>query len=209
MPNPTPTNYQRLSGAGYRQTIPAWAIVLLFFVIGIFVLLLRGRRVRLYLGDDHLLSVEWDGAKEYYKRFRYEDIQALVVRRTPDGHIMNIFLGFLAVVFYLIAAGVMGQPGWMWFWLVIGTLLLGAFVASLIAGPTCQCHLRTAVQTEELVSLGRFKKAERGLALLRERIVARQGDLTPEEIPARYRQFQEATAQRYVSDDPNAPPRMI
>ena len=38
--------YRRLSGTGYHYLVPPWALVLLFFVMGIFVLLFRGRRTQ-------------------------------------------------------------------------------------------------------------------------------------------------------------------
>jgi len=210
MANPPAINYQRLPGTGWRQLVPGWAILLLFFVIGIFALLLRGRRVRLYLGDDHLLSVDWDGAKEYYKRFRYDDIQALVVLRTKDAIIVNVFAGTLTAVLFLLAVGMANEAPAMWFFLIVGSLFLAILIVNLIAGPTCKCQLRTAVQVEELVSLVRLKHAGRVLDLLRQRIVAVQGELSPEEIPARFEQFLQATTVgRYVVDDPNAPPRMI
>ena len=205
MSMPAPPIYQRLPGSGYRQVAPGWAILLLFFVIGIFALLLRGRHVRLYLGEDHLLVVEWDGAKEHYKRFRYEDIQALAVRRTQDGRLLGIFAGFLTVVLYLLAAGSADAPAAMWFFLALGTAFLLVLVGNLIGGPTCMCHLRTAVQTEELVSLRRLKRAEHALGLLQARIVAVQGRLTAEELEVR----RESISKGYVVDDLNAPPRMI
>jgi len=85
--------------------VPAWLVVLLFFVIGIFALLFRGRRVRLWLGDDHILRVESDGYRESYKRFRYQDIQFLTVRRTMDGKVMNAVLGFIIFAFAMLAWG--------------------------------------------------------------------------------------------------------
>jgi len=210
MANATAPNYQRLPGTGFRRLVPGWAILLLFFVMGIFALLLQGRRVRLYLGDDHLLSVDWDGGKESYKRFRYDDIQALVMLRTKDAMILNAFAGTLTAVLFLLAAGMANEAPAMWFFVIMGSLFLAILIGNLIAGPTCKCHLRTAVQVEELVSLSRLKHAERALELLRQRIAAVQGEMTPEEIPARLQQFQQtATAARYVVDDPNAPPRMI
>jgi hypothetical protein len=209
MATPTQVHYQRLPGSGYRQIAPGWAILLLFFVIGIFALLLRGRHVRLYLAEDHLLAVDWDGATEHYKRFRYEDIQALVIRRTSEGRLLSVFTGFLTVILYLLAVGSADSPVGMWVFLGLGTMFLLVLVGNLIGGPTCKCHLRTAVQTEELVSLGRLKRAEPALSLVRERIVAVQGNLTPAEVADRYQQLREYMSKGYVVDDPAAPPRMI
>ena len=82
--------YRRLSGTGYHYLVPPWALVLLFFVMGIFVLLFRGRRTQLWLGPEHLLLVETDGYREYYKRFNYRDIQAFIIRKTPQGKAVNV-----------------------------------------------------------------------------------------------------------------------
>lgn len=209
MSSSVPNSYQRLPGTGFRRQAPPWVILLLFFVIGIFALLLRGRQVRMYLGDDHLLTVDWDGAKEYYKRFRYEDIQALTIRRTHEARLLNAVLGCLAGLLFVLALVAAGERGLMWFLIVLGSVAVLGLTINLILGPSCQCHLQTAVQNEELVSLGRLKRAQQALGRLQERISAVQGTLAAEEIPVRNQELQAALAARYVVDDPSAPPRML
>jgi hypothetical protein len=94
-----------------------------------------------------------------------------------------------------------------------------------LLGPTCTCHLRTAVQTEELPSLSRVRRVRRVLNRIRPLIVAAQGQLTSEEVSARMRELSQSLTQgqaapagqpaspaepsRYVIDDLNAPPRII
>ena len=41
-----------------------------------------GSSSRIYLGEDHLLSVESNLSTEKYYRFYFSDIQAIIVRRT-------------------------------------------------------------------------------------------------------------------------------
>jgi hypothetical protein len=208
--------YQRLPGTGYRHLIPPWAMFLLFFVIGIFVLLFRGRRVQLWQGKEHLLLVEWDGLREYYKRFGYGDIQAFVVQKTREGMVVNGVL--LAVILFWLVLGIAvpdtaGRIGLLSVAALFGLLLLVNF----LSGPTCKCSVRTAVQVEELPSLGRLPRARKVLARLRPLIVAAQGQLVPEEIPAKMQEWtaQRATAAstanqaRFVVDNPNAPPRIL
>ena len=204
--------YERLPGTGYRQLVPTWAMLLLFFVIGIFVLILRGKRVQLWLGDDHLLILDWDGSREFYKRIRYQDIQTIIVQRTTEGKIVNALLG--GIVLFLVICGLaVGDTVGTIILLVIaaifGLILLGNF----ISGPTCKCQLRTAVQTEELHSLTRLPKVRKALDRLRPRITAAQGPLTPEEISQRFQTTEapsaEAPAPQFIVDDPNAPPRII
>lgn len=173
MDTPAKPAYERLSGFGYRRMLPGWAIFLLFFVIGIFVLLLRGRRVQLWLGEDHLLLVEWDGYKEYYKRFRYADIQSLTIRKTDERFALNALLAFLLVVLILLAWLVQDPVGTGIFLglCLIVTLVL---VINSLMGPSCQCFLRTAVQTEELVCLPRVRKAQAAFQRLRPLLAAAQ-----------------------------------
>jgi hypothetical protein len=186
--------YQCLPGTGYKRLVPAWAIVLLFFVVGIFALLLRGRRVQLWLGGDHLLSVEWDGTREYYKRFRYTDIQAVTMRRTKESLAWSIVLGWVTAIFAAIALS-SELPGMKIFFWIVTAMFVAALIYNLAAGPTCECHLRTAVQTEPMPSLNRIRRAEKALGLLRARIAAVQGEVTHEEIPARMVQLYGGSAE--------------
>jgi hypothetical protein len=74
------------------------------------------------------------------------------------------------------------------------------------------------VQVEELPSLSRLPRARKVLTRLRPLIVAAQGQLAPEEIPAKMQEWTAqsaaaastaASAARFVVDDPNAPPRIL
>ena len=184
MPEKPATVYQRLPGTGYRRVLPGWALVLLFFVIGIFVFLLRGRRNQLWTGDDHLLMVESDGSKELYRRYFYRDIQALVLRRTVDGMVITIILALISLGLGLLATGGPDQYSRIVIGIIAGAFLLMA-TANILAGPTCRCYLRTAVSSEELPSLNRLRQVRKALDRLRPLIVAAQGELAPEEIPPR------------------------
>ncbi len=172
--------YRKLPGVGYRRLVPAWAMILLFFVIGIFVLLLRGKRVELWLGPDHLLLVEWDGSREYYRRLYYRDIQAVVVRRTSEWMGVNILLGVLVLLFAFVATLVSAPVP-----LVLAGVCALILVVYLVGGPTCNCQLRTAVQTVDLLSLQRLRHARKALDLLRPKIEEAQGRITVEDLVAR------------------------
>ena len=209
--------YRRLPGTGYRYVIPGWALVLLFFVIGIFVLLFRGRRVQLWEGNEHLLLVEWDGYREYYKRFDYRDIQAFIVRKTNESTIFNAILGAIVCVLAALAIGA-SEIGLRVFLLVLAGVLGLILLVNALSGPSCRCSIRTAVQTDDLPSLNRLRRSRKVLARLRPLIAAAQGQLAPEEIPVRMRELEQTPAaspgepaapQRYVVDDPNAPPRIV
>jgi hypothetical protein len=185
-------------------------MVLLFFVIGIFVLLFRGRRAQLWQGEEHLLLVEWDGYREYYKRFGYRDIQALVIRKTNDGLVGNIVVGAVVALFALLGASASDPVARIILFSIMGLFALVLLINALY-GPTCQCVVRTAVQTEELPSLSRLRRARKVLERLRPKFVEAQGQLTAEEIPARMQAWVAPVANpaSYVADQADAPPRMV
>ncbi len=165
--------YRRLPGTGYRKLLPTWAVLPLFFVIGIFVLLFRGKRVQLWQGEDHLLLVESDGYREFYKRFGYGDIQAIVIRKTSEATALNAGLAVVAVV--LVALGAAATDAARWVLLSLAGFCLSLLLVNVAMGPACQCYIQTAVQTEELLSLNRLKRARRVLARIRPAIIAAQG----------------------------------
>jgi len=201
--------YQRLPGTGYRQLVPGWALVLLFFIIGIFVLLLRGRRVQLWLGEDHLLVVDWDGYREYYKRISFRDIQSVVICRTGQALATNLILG-LATAGFLILGFTVGDEVGMTILLVLAGIFGLVLVGNLLQGPTCKCQLRTAVQTEDLHSLTRLRTALKALAQLRPLIVAAQGELTAGDIAQRLPSLAGniGEAPGAPEQNPQAPPRI-
>ena len=67
------------------------------------------------------------------------------------------------------------------------TGIFGFFLfLNLLRGPTCSCHLRTAVQHEELPSLRRVRNAEKVLARIRPLIEAAQGTAQTEALAEQY-----------------------
>lgn len=166
--------YERLPGTGYRRLVPAWTMAPLFLVIGIFVLLLRGRRTQLWLGKEHLLLVESGGAREYYKRFDYNDIQAIIVRKTNEQFMVNLFLGIIVLLLVGLGISIKDSTALSIFCGIaafFGLVLLLNWLAS----PSCVCHIRTAVQLDELVSLRRVKTAKKVIARIQKRVEEKQG----------------------------------
>ena len=173
-------NYRRLPGTGYRYRVPGWTVVLLFFVIGIFVLLLR-RRIQLWLGPEHLLSVDSDGYREEYKRFDYRNIQAIILRKTRQGAIANVVLAIVVAVFggsAFAAADPVVRGILLFIAGFFGLLLL----INALRGPTCQCRLLTAVHSLDLVSLTRLRTARKALERISPFIEQAQGPIRP--VPA-------------------------
>ena len=172
-------------------------------------------RSSLWLAKDHLLCIDTTGYTETYKRFYLRDVQALVLRRTSRLLVTGVVLGVIICLLILaailpkdlVAAYIFGS---------LAALVLLVLVVHLARGPTCVCHLRTAVQTEELPSLNRLWRARKVLNRLRPLIAAAQGELAPEEIQARMQALTQApagapaaTPAPVVVDDPNAPPRIV
>jgi hypothetical protein len=205
----TETFYRRLPGTGYRRIVPGWVLVPLFFVIGIFVLLLRGNRVQLWQGGEHLLFVEWSGYKEKYKRFHYRDIQAFIFRKTIEGKIINGALAWVICVFVVLTFIAHTSGVKIAFLIIAGSFGL-LLLINWLAGPTCQCFLRTAVQIEELPSLTRVRLARKVIARLKPLIAAAQGGgLSPEMVSAQMRELAIAPAAApspITAENPNAPP---
>jgi hypothetical protein len=201
-------HYQRLTWGRRRQTgfiVPSYA------------------RASLWLGEDHLLCIDSNGYAESYKRFYFQDIQAVTIRATKRRLIWNWVLAVPAVIF--VAAFITGlatmtdrnlaasSP-----FLALALLFAIPLLINTLLGPTCACELRTAVQIEQLPSLCRLRKTRRILARLRPLIAQAQGQLAPEEIPTRVQAWEAAAAAaaaapattvRYEVDDPNLPPRIL
>src|SRR3954464_11087922 len=108
---------------------------------------------RLFIGSDHLLLVVTSGYVEISKRFNFRDIQSIIIQESPAKLIWNWVLGFgfgASALFLLLT----------WSDFPFRMLALGCtalFSVPLIInnarGPTCACHLQTAVQRERLYSL--------------------------------------------------------
>ncbi|MGE5840068.1 MAG: hypothetical protein ACM34H_09035 [Deltaproteobacteria bacterium] len=160
------TGYKRLPGRGPRRG----GFVTVSF-----------SRCSLYLGDDHLLGVDSNGFSEDYKRFYFSDIQAIVIRRTKRGGTWSIVLALM------IACSLMGvlflrpESGRILSWILSGTFLAFLLV-NIFRGPTCVCHIITAVQEDQLPSLNRLRVARKVIEALRPAIEEVQGRLSPEEV---------------------------
>lgn len=170
MPESGP-EYRRLPGRGLRQIgrIP-----------------LARTSSRLYLGPDHLLSIDSSGYAEQYRRFYYADIQAILIRKTDLGRTWNFVWSVLALVSGLLALGV-GFAAAIVFASVSAASVLSLLI-NLARGPTCQAHLRTAVHLEEMPSVNRLPIARKVLAAVKPRIEEAQGVLAPEVLAERLAQ---------------------
>jgi hypothetical protein len=168
-------------------------------------------RASLWLGPDHLLDVNSSGYSETYKRFYFRDIQAVIMRETRRRTVWNVILvvpiiGCLAELL----TGLASTPGNRTatiVWLIFSVIFLVPFLINNILGTTCACHLRTAVQIEELPSLCRVRKTRRVLEKIRPLIIAAQGgEISAEAVAARMRDWAGAPPATVVADEPDIPP---
>lgn len=170
-------------------------------------------RSSLWLGKDHLLRIDSNGYGEDYKRFYFRDIQAVILVATKRRLVLNWILG-VPTAFCIIswAYNLVFNQHFNLSGVITGVVLTLMFGVPLLVnnlrGPTCTCQLRTAVQTEDLPSLNRFRRARKILDRLRPLIAAAQGQLAPEEIPARMQELVSQYSKGYIVEDPNAPPRI-
>jgi len=131
----------------------------------------------LWQGSDHLLQIYSRLGVEDYKRFYFDDIQAIITRKSGTGRIQNIVIGALAGLFCLFALTSGGD--WRYFHASIAAIILLFLLINVYKGPTCETVLLTAVQTEKLHSLHRLKEAQPVMDRLRSIIEQRQGRIHP------------------------------
>jgi hypothetical protein len=134
-----------------------------------------------------MLQIDSTGYSERYKRFFFRDIQAFVVTMTQRRRAWNWALGILIPVAALLWALYFSSegPGTVSIILATATGLVIAiplFFNNLL-GPTCTCHVRTAVQVEQLWPLNRLPRAQAVLDQVRPLIVAAQS-LEPAPVSA-------------------------
>jgi hypothetical protein len=140
-------------------------------------------RSSLWLGKDHLLVIENNGYTESYKRFFFRDIQGIIIWETAHWKVRGLILGVIAGLFGL--PTVLGDdPITRWVFGILSGICLLFLSLDLVAGPTCRCRFRSAVQIEEMPSLNRLRRANKVLEQIRPLIIASQGALTPGQIAA-------------------------
>ena len=162
------TRYKRLPGRGPRRQ---------GFIAGSL------SKCSLFLGDDHLLAVDSNGFSEDYKHFYFSEIQAIVTRKTRRGIAWSIVLALMLVSSLMGGLFLETYSIRILSWIFSGTFLVFLGV-NLFKGPTCVCHILTAVQEDQLPSLNRLRVARRVINTLTAAIEKAQGILDPEKVNA-------------------------
>lgn len=138
-------------------------------------------RCSLYIGDDHILAVDSNGFSEDYKRFYFSDIQTIITRRTTRGTTWSIVLALILACSLTGAVFLEGESARIFFLVFSGTIPVLLFI-NILRGPTCNCHITTAVQEDQLPSLNRLRMARKVIGTLRPAIERVQGRLSPGEV---------------------------
>jgi hypothetical protein len=162
------STYQNIPGSGTRRQGFA----------------LSACRNRLYLAEDHLLSVDRTPYSETYKRFYFRDVQALILQPTERRGKWNIAFGVGLVLFLMVLGYNYSGRDFPIFSSVMVCLFFILILVNTLRGPTCRLHLRTAVQEEELAACQRLGAARRAIALIVARVTAVQKRPSREEIAA-------------------------
>jgi hypothetical protein len=114
----------------------------------------------LWQGADHLISVQTTMASEDYRRFYFPDIQSITVQKTGMYHVYSFLFGLPGVLALTVGTLADTTPlPWLIFSVLAGLMLAG----NLLRGPTCICHIRTAVQSVRVRALVRMRRLNRVL----------------------------------------------
>jgi len=166
----------RLTRAGYRR-LPGWGPRKTGLFAGV------GTRCRLYLGEDHILSVDNHLFFEDYKRFYFTDIQAILTRKTSrwivEAAIVLIVAACMTGCSLLLLSRPLGG-----FWMGLSIILIIYLFYHLARGPTCSCHIVTAVQEDLLPTVNRLRISRKVVPLLKSAVERVQGSVNTEEMAA-------------------------
>jgi len=144
----------------------------------------------LWRGEDHLLYVRGSGFlipfSEEYLRFRYRDIQALIIVGTSGRLWTSILYGIGVLLFGGLCGLVLGtrEPGETWplvmillFPFPVALSLLFLFVRPLVLGQRCVVEVQTSLKKERFRMLTRIPIARRVLDSLEDQINKAQEEL--------------------------------
>ncbi len=139
-----------------------------------------------WLGAGHLLYGKRQLFSQRLKRFDYRDIQALTLRQTRNYVRWHEILLACTLLSWLtlIWVALYRPPGWVLIVLAfpsVGLLTLAVIHRRL--GPTCACHIRTAVQVEQLDGFTRVRTSRPLFYRLRDEIGRAQGVDWNEPLP--------------------------
>jgi len=155
-------------------------------------------RHSVWLGRDHLLSVESKAFHERYRRFYFRDIQLIAIRGTQRRTTLNwILSGSLLLILLLTIAAFRSNVRFLEVVTVIADVSLAIpLLVNNILGSACDVYFRTAVQEVRVPALGRIRRAHKAIDRIRPLIASAQEAMTPLEMLGRLSALQSATTPR-------------
>jgi len=151
--------------------------------------LISNKAGELWLADDHIAILTRNIYTEKYRRIYLKDIEAVTICQTRAAVILNTILAILLIgcigfmLFMTLYKQTLSPPEYESGIILSGIMasLIGVFLfGNLVLGPTCITTIFTAVQSERVFALSRFRKAKRVTTELKSLTEAVQGPLAPE-----------------------------
>jgi hypothetical protein len=136
---------------------------------------------QLWLGPNHLLLVKSTHFVEEYRRFAFQDIQAIIITGLPKRTVIQI-ASLIAAMIWTVGLFAVDSAVAKAAFVFTGLAALTVVVVDIARGQRCRCHLQTAVSLELLAPVSRLSQANRLLAQLQPVIEAVQGPFTAEHI---------------------------
>ncbi|WP_446007893.1 hypothetical protein [Candidatus Electrothrix sp.] len=157
---------------------------------------------RLWLAEDHLLLVRNEGWKELYRKFYFQDIQALVVAENKQRRNQSIIF-LVIILFFLVLAGLSGDVGRI-IHLAIAFLSFILLSVNWFKGATCTVQISTAVQTT-LLPCKRLPVAQKLQKKLNASIEQVQGNFTPDHEEELGRKHEQVAAANHLKQTAKKP----
>ena len=136
-----------------------------------------GSYASLWLAADHLMIVRSTGYNENYSRLQLADLKGIFLTETDRRMWWGIFWGIIGAWGGVALAITLGNRETPIFSAIFFAIGAGGFLWNHFMGPGCRAYVLTGVQTAELPSLVRIKKARRVIARVQPLIAAAQADL--------------------------------
>jgi hypothetical protein len=138
-------------------------------------------RCSLWQGPDHLLWVQGNMMQEHYKRFYFQDIQAVILRHNQRRLIWALVWGTLAVLTGALGAFLSEYESNFFFYASLWSPFL---ICNHLFGPGCDVFIQTPVHLEKISTLVRVKASVKVLDRIREMAETSQGQLDGKALTA-------------------------
>lgn len=136
-----------------------------------------GSYASLWLGDDHLMIVTSTGYSERYARLQFRDIKGFFVTASERRYIWGAVWGIVTAIWVTVVIVQLVNRNTPVFSAIFLGLSAIMVVWNHVLGPGCHLFAVTGVQTVQLPSVVRLKKARRLLGRVQPLIEAAQADL--------------------------------